>query len=158
MRDRRRASFDTRREERAVSVTVGYVLTLTIATLLLSGLFIAGGSFVQGEREQAIHGEMTVIGERVAADIMTVDRLASDSGDAEELTATRTAEFPPRVSGDDYTVEIDAGSQVVILTHPRSDVSVEVPYRATNDVEPTTVGGGDLIIRWDDDRIEVIET
>ena len=163
MRDRRRpGSFEFHREDRAVSVTVGYVLTLAVGSLLLAGLFIAGGSFIEGEREQAIHGELSVIGERVAADIMTVDRLANQSADPDTLTATRTAEYPPRVSGDDYTVEVDPDSERLVLTHPRSDVAVEVPYRATENVSATTVAGGDLTIRWNGDEdakhIEVVES
>ena len=148
-------------QDRAVSVTVGYVLNLAVASLLLTGLFVAGGSFVQSEREAAIEGELTVVGERVAADLMTVDRLANASENPSELTVERRAELPTRVSGVEYTMTVEASEtgtdgNVLRLESSRADVVVEIPFRTSEAVANTTVEGGDVVVRWDTDETKVV--
>jgi len=142
--------------DRAVSVTVGYVLTLAISTLLLSGLFVAGGSFVESERERAAQGELTVVGERIAADLGTVDRVASSaSPPREDLTVDRPLTLPGRVSGTGYRIRIEAtgSTGTIALESEQADATVVVPFRTSEDVavRNATVDGGDLLIRWDAD-------
>lgn len=72
------------RSDRGMSAALGYILTLSITTILISGLFITAGSVVDTQRQQATTQELTVHGERLAADLMTVDRLAR-TGSAVEL-------------------------------------------------------------------------
>lgn len=141
--------------DRAVSVTVGYVMTLAVSTLLLSGLFIAGGSFVETERERAAQGELTVIGERIAADLGTVDRLAASASSREELTINRSLTLPDRVSGTGYRIRIEATNSAgtVALESDRTDATVEVPFRTSRNlsVRNATLNGGELRIWWDSD-------
>lgn len=141
--------------ERAVSVTVGYVMTLAISTLLLSGLFVAGGSFVESERERAAQGELTVVGERIAADLGTVDRLAASSASREELTLVRSLTLPSRAAGTGYRIRVTASGTegTIALESERTDAAVEVPFRTSEGVavRNATVDGGDLEIRWDPD-------
>lgn len=156
MRDRGRGR--TRRlagDGRAVSVTVGYVMTLAISTLLLSGLFVAGGSFVETERERAAQGELTVVGERVAADLMTVGRLAASASGPGGLTVDRPVTLPDRAAGRSYRIRVTATETAgtVAVESDRTDAAVEVPFRtdAAVAVQNATVRGGDLRIRWDPD-------
>lgn len=137
-----------------MSVTVGYVLNLAIAALLLTGLFVAGGSLVEGEREAAVEGELTVIGERLVADVQTVDRLVSASDDPDAVVVERRVELPERVSGTEYVVtvaETADGDDVLRLASDRVDVVVELPLRTDESVLETTVDGGDVTVRWDDE-------
>ncbi|WP_283404100.1 hypothetical protein [Halorubrum sp. DM2] len=152
--------------DRAVSVTVGYVMTLAVSTLLLSGLFVAGGSFVETERERAAQGELTVVGERIAADLGTVDRVASTaSPPRENLTVDRPLTLPDRVSGTGYRIRIEAtgSAGTIALESEQADATVEVPFRTSEGitVRNATVRGGDLRIYWDapsgvDDEGEVV--
>ncbi|MEZ3164070.1 hypothetical protein ABNG03_07980 [Halorubrum sp. RMP-47] len=139
--------------DRAVSVTVGYVMTLAISTMLLSGLFVAGGSFVETERERAAHGELTVVGERIAADLGTVDRVASSASSPDDLTVNRSLTLPDRVSGSGYRIRVTANDTAgtIALTSDATDASVEVPFRTSENVTVAnaTVDGGDLRIWWD---------
>ncbi len=137
-----------------MSVTVGYVLNLAIAALLLTGLFVAGGSLVESEREAAVEGELTVIGERLVADVQTVDRLVSASDDPDAVVVERRVELPERVSGTEYVVtvaETADGDDVLRLASDRVDVVVELPLRTDESVLETTVDGGDVTVRWDDE-------
>ena len=141
--------------DRAVSVTVGYVMTLAISTLLLSGLFVAGGSFVETQRERATQGELTVVGERVAADLGTVDRLAASAASPADLTVNRSLTLPNRAAGTGYRIRVSASGTegTVVLESDRSDRTVEVPFRSSEGVavRNATVDGGDLRIWWDPD-------
>ena len=141
--------------DRAVSVTVGYVMTLAISTLLLSGLFVAGGSFVETQRERAAQGELTVVGERIAADLGTVDRLVEKAGSRENLTVNRSLTLPDRAAGTVYRIRVSAADTegTVALESDRTDATVEVPFRTSDgvEVENATVAGGDLRIWWDPD-------
>ncbi|WP_049908531.1 MULTISPECIES: DUF7266 family protein [Halorubrum] len=142
--------------DRAVSVTVGYVMTLAVATLLLSGLFVAGGSFVETQRERAAQGELTVVGERIAADLGTVDRVASSASPPRgNLTVERPLTLPDRVSGTGYRIRIEASGAAgtIALESEQAGATVEVPFRTSDDiaVRNATVDGGDLLIRWDPD-------
>ena len=141
--------------DRAVSVTVGYVMTLAISTLLLSGLFVAGGSFVETQRERAAQGELTVIGERLAADLMTVDRIAASAASPDDLTANRSVGLPNRVSGTAYRVRISSTgtSGTIRLDSDRADATVTVPFRTSENVtvRNATLSGGDLRIWWNAD-------
>lgn len=142
--------------DRAVSVTVGYVMTLAISTLLLSGLFVAGGSFVETERERAAQGELTVVGERIAADLGTVDRVVSSApSPREDLRVDRPLTLPDRVSGTGYRIRIEASGSAgtIELESERAGTAVEVPFRTSDGVavRNATVDGGDLLIRWDPD-------
>ena len=141
--------------DRAVSVTVGYVLTLAISTLLLSGLFVAGGSFVETERERAAQGELRVVGERVAADLATVDRLVESAANRSSLTVSRPVDLPDRAAGTVYRIRVtETGERgTVALESERTDAAVRVPFPtdATVTVRNATVTGGDLRIYWDPD-------
>ncbi|ELZ44748.1 hypothetical protein C463_07327 [Halorubrum californiense DSM 19288] len=141
--------------DRAVSVTVGYVMTLAISTLLLSGLFVAGGSFVETQRERAAQGELTVVGERIAADLGTVDRLVASAESPENLTANRSVTLPNRVAGTGYRVRVSANGTegTIALESEQTDATVEVPFRTRKNVTVAnaTVDGGDLRIWWDRD-------
>ncbi|SFR50213.1 MULTISPECIES: DUF7266 family protein [Halorubrum] len=141
--------------DRAVSVTVGYVMTLAISTLLLSGLFVAGGSFVETQRERAAQGELTVVGERIAADVGTVDRLAASASSREELTVNRSLTLPNRAAGTGYRIRVTASGTegTIALESGQTDASVAVPFRTSEGVavRNVTVDGGDLLIFWDPD-------
>lgn len=144
--------------DRGVSAVLGYVLTLGIVALLISGLFFAAGNFVENEHERAVRSELEVVGNRVAADIAAVDRLAlaaGSSGDAELLT-----DLPPRVAGKSYTIAV---SQVpdtdtvyfVNLTAHDLAVEVEVRVKSNTPMVERTVSGGDVRVVFNGTHVEV---
>jgi len=49
-------------DERGVSVTVGYVLTLAIGAVLLSGVVIGVGGVVDSQTDRAVRGDLSVLG------------------------------------------------------------------------------------------------
>lgn len=141
--------------DRAVSVTVNYVLGLAIATVLLSGIMFVAGGVVDDRLNATIRTELEVIGERMAANVMTADRLVAAGG----TTVNVSARAPGSVAGAQYTVHVNASASDARLTLETNDppVSVEVPFTNTTAVGNTTVGGGDLRITLDSGQLEVRE-
>jgi hypothetical protein len=134
-------------DRRGVSTAIGYVLTLSIATLLIGGLLVGLGSFVDDQRTGTARDELRVIGQQVAADLAAADRLAR-IGSPTEVRVHR--QLPDSVTGAGYLVEIDDGSPVRIVLRTESpEVVVEMAVHLGTPVGDTTVRGGDLVVRLD---------
>lgn len=138
--------------DRAVSVTVNYVLTLTITALLLSGLIVSAGGLIESQSERAIQAELDVLGQQLAADIEGADRLVmvAEGEDAEVMVATA---LPTRVAGSGYGITVGASELELRTTDP--EVSVTVPFTTDALVEERTIQGGDVQIRWSDGSEEM---
>jgi len=144
-------------DDRAVSATLGYALSLTIAVLLVSGIFVAAADFVGNERERAIRSELEVVGNRIAADLSAVDRMviaANESGSARIST-----DLPEFAAGRQYTIDVTelSGDQLyaINLTTDDPDVSVTVRVRTRTDLAESTVSGGDVEIVYTGSKLEV---
>ena len=130
--------------DRGVSTVVGYVLNIGIATILITGLLISGASLVSDQRERTVRTELDVLGNRLAADLETADRLHR-IGDGE--VTVRTA-LPEQVAGKAYRIDVLTSDGTVELRLETRDSSVTrtVPVRNTSGVKSGTVDGGDLVI------------
>lgn len=145
-------------DNRGVSAVLGYVMTIGIMTLLITGLLLAGGGYVQTEQDRSIRAEFEVIGNRVAADIAAVDRLAlatGPSGEAELVT-----DLPPRAAGTPYQITIspEPGSENVSfinISAMDAAVSVEVKVKSATPVASNTVLGGDVRVVYNGTHLEV---
>jgi hypothetical protein len=140
-----------RGDDRAVSTALGYVLSLAIASILISGLMIAAGGFVEGEREQVIRSELEVVGQTLIADVEGADRLASAVDGEVRVRST----LPRRVGSSAYTIEIADGPMasepiyVLTLSAASVDVSVQLRLVTNTDVATGTVQGGELVVDYD---------
>ena len=137
--------------DRAVSVTVNYVMSLAITTLLISGLLMSTGDVVGDRRESVVRGELEVVGERISAGIETADRLARTG--ATEVTLEVSA--PRRVGGMSYSISVDGANRVVTLETRDPDVIVEVPFRNRTNVATTTTSGGTVEVALTGGDLEV---
>jgi len=146
-------------DSRAVSTTLGYVLALAIATLLVTGLIIAGGSYVDSQREQVVRDELTVVGQQLAADIERADRLvrAGDPGPSNAVTVRVNQTFSNSVTGANYRVTLEPSEQELVLNTTRPEVGIRIGLTTETDLGESTVGGGTVQIRYDqgDDHLEV---
>lgn len=144
-------------DDRGVSRVLSYSLVLTISTVLVAGLLIAGGTFVSDQRSQVVDSELEVVGQRLAADIATADRLVRMGRG--ETTVRIDSRIPDSVAGSNYRVEVVAsGGNASLLIHATSlDRSVTVPVSNTTAVAPGTATGKDIVIAYDgaNDQLEV---
>ena len=143
------------RDDRGVSTALGYVLTLAITTVLVSGLLIAVGGFVSDQNERVTRSELDVVGQRLAADVEAADRLVeAGSGDGgSNATVVVRSRLPETVAGRTYRVAINESRLVLSARDP--DVSVTVRVVTDTPVANTTLGGGPVRIAFDGGRLEV---
>jgi len=156
----RRLSGDTR----GVSVTVGYILTLAVAALLLGVLVTGASGLLAGQSETVVGDELNVVGNQLAANIDEADqlaRIARDDTAAISGTDGRVVldvRLPDRVSGSEYDVEIDDASRTITLEALNPEVTVEVAYPDT-EMEldaPDRFRGGSIRLVYDGgDTLEV---
>jgi hypothetical protein len=140
------------RSDRAVSTALGYVLTLGIATILISGLLIAAGAAVEDQRDATTRGSLQVAGERLASNLMSADRLAETSGSREVSVA---AALPARIAGTGYQVTVDPAASTLVLESDDPVVTVRVSFTTTTPVDAVAVRGGDLRIVLSGGSLEV---
>ena len=150
-------------DRRAVSVTVGYVLMLAVAMLLMWALLTGASGLMESRSGQVAGDQLTVVGDQVAAALSSTDRLAqvarSDAAaTGSNVTVGRTVDLPQQVAGSGYRITIEEGT--ITLRRSNPDVEVTVSYAATRvPVERTNVSGGRLRIAYDptNDRLEVTD-
>jgi hypothetical protein len=139
--------------DRGQSVTINYTLSLIIVTLLISGLFIAMSGYLDTQRERVTRSEFDVLGNRLAADIATADRLARAGDDAQVNVRTS---IPAAVAGIDYNVDIESSpfksstwhNVTVTLRSPRLDVERTLHVRTANEVSDSSLSGGAYVVHY----------
>jgi len=140
---------------RGQSTALEYTLALAVASLVITGLFLAAGDFVTNQREDVVRTELGVVGEQLAGELVAADRLVQ-AGDTTN-TLSVDASTPATVAGADYVVEIgDTGSsQWLNLTSSDPDVAVTVRLETETDVETGRVQGGHVSIVYESGKLEV---
>lgn len=143
-------------DARAVSTTIGYALTLGITALLVTGLLIAGGGFLQEQRETSTRSELEVIGHQVASDIASADRLAGS--DVTEVSIRRS--LPQRVTGSSYSITVENSAQShLVLASADPEVTIRIDMETvfvSNGVATGTVDGGNIVIEYDTSNDELV--
>lgn len=139
---------------RGVSFTLGYVLTVAIAVVLIAGVVFTVGQVVKDERNETIRGEATVVGDQTAAAVMAADRLAGREADSNVSIDLR---LPDRLADQAYTVSLRSdGSDTQVMVRTRSpSIVVSTPLTTRTAVENATVTGEHVraVYRADDGKL-----
>lgn len=146
------------RNDRGVSTTLSYALTLSITTLLITGLLVGIGGYLDDQRERTVRSELGVIGQQIAADIQAADRFAQ-SGDT---SFTIRRDLPNDVVGRSYRVAVvvdDPGNDPPLDTYLRltasdPDVVVEVDMVLRTNIAESSFTGGRLSVTYDSGQLE----
>ncbi|RLM90211.1 hypothetical protein D3D02_05435 [Halobellus sp. Atlit-38R] len=141
--------------DRAVSITVNYVIALSITAVLISGLLIAGGGYVESERDRVVREELEVIAEQLAVGIDDADRLARATESPSELRVG--VDLPARVASETYRIEVvqrsapgvEPGQYELTLRSAQSDVSVTLTVSTLIPMDETSVNGGWVVVELD---------
>lgn len=148
------------RDERAASTTLGYALNLTVATLLISGLLVAGGGLVSSEREQSVRTELRVVGQQLSGDVGAADRLARSTRGS-PVAVEMTRHLPDEIVGLQYriAVEWNGGDPYLELSTNDPDVTVRVEVESGTTLATNEVQGGTVRVVYDaaNDRLEVTD-
>ena len=135
------------RADRAQAITLNYTIGIAIATVLVTGLLIAGSSFVADQQEQATRSELRVIGQQTAASLETVDRLANTTEAGNPVQLNR--QLPPNVAGSAYTIDLVKSKDPHLeLTTENPDVEVTVDFSNRTKVTENTIDGGTVVFSY----------
>lgn len=141
--------------DRGVSSAFGYVLTLAIATLLISGLLVAGGNFVGDSRETVIRQELEVIGQHVAANIEMADRMVVAGDDTSTVTLSQT--FSQQATGVTYQIELITDEDPYLrLNATDPDISVLVEVDNSTAVGESYANGGEVAVVYDEGEDQLV--
>lgn len=141
--------------DRGVSVTVNYVIALSITAVLISGLLIAGSGYVENERDRVVREELEVVAEQLAAGIDDADRLSRATASTPELRVG--VDLPDRVASESYRIQItelsapgaQPGRYELTLRSAQSDVSVTLTISTLVPLTETSVNGGWVAVELD---------
>jgi hypothetical protein len=135
-------------DERAASITLNYVLAIAIATVLVTGILIAGGGFVDDQQRNVVRNELNVVGQRLVADVERVDRMVAAGDDVAAARINRS--IPTAAVGERYQVELEAGPDPsLVLTSDGADVSVSIPVSNRTPLADSSVGSGSVAVVYD---------
>lgn len=149
--------------DRAVSVTVNYVMTITIATLMLSMLVVSAGGLIESQSGRAIESELEVLGHQLAADLESADRLVTinENEDTTVEAVKIETRLPNQVGGTGYTIDINSEEKRIELRTTNPEVSVFVSFSISLERSAETkqsVQGGDVLIEWNGNDTLVVES
>ena len=139
---------------RGLSTALGYVLTLGITVILVSGLLVAGGNFVDDQREEVVRTELEIVGEQVATHVNAADRL-NESG-VGETNVTIEQRFPPSVVGSAYRINLEEDDQRLRLKTTNPSVEVTVPLASTTTIADSSASGGQIVVEYDQGQDAVV--
>lgn len=152
-------------DDRAVSVAITHVLTIAITTILVAMLVTSAGGMLETETDRSAETSLETVGERLAGEIESADRLAPD-GDG---GVTVVADHPGAVANSGYTVEIhdsstcrdeapllDGSSPCLELSATDAGVTTHVPVANQTALDTdAAVSGGTIEIRYDEGNEEI---
>lgn len=141
--------------DRALATALGYVLTLGITAILVSGLLVAGGTFVEDQREDVIETELEAVGEQIASHINAADRLNQSGVGTTYVNITQP--FPADVTGTTYRITLEERADPVLrLESNRPTITTEIGLTNTTAVGQSTASGGSVLIQYDPDQNAVV--
>lgn len=141
---------------RGATSVLTYTLLLVVVVLLVSGLLVGVGGFVERQQERAVRSQLDTVGNRLASDLSTADRLAGTAGgDRVRLQSS----LPDTVGSARYRVDVRNATgdrSRLVLRSENPDVRATVTVRTTLPVEGS-VAGGAVWIEYDGGRLEVTD-
>jgi len=132
MSDRQPSRRILERDDRAVSNQVGYILAIVIITILMAGLVSATSGLVTQTTEQGTEAELQIIGDRIAAQMLSADRILATDGTG---TVVLNPDVPSQVNGNSYTVTYDNSNSKLVLESTGSGVTVSIPLQTEYEID-----------------------
>ena len=111
-------------DNRGISVAVSHALSLAITAVLLSGLLVGAGTFVESNEQRVADTQLSEIGHSVATQVDTLDRLDATG---ENVETTVELGYPRAIVGThSYTVSLTEEAVVVASEPLDRRVTVEI--------------------------------
>lgn len=135
--------------DRGVSTMLAYVLTLGIATMLVTGLVVAGGDFVSDNRKVVVDNELEVIGQQLLAQFEQADRLARGSSVNGPASLSLDQSLPDAVAGSTYNIVVDTSGSTpqLVLKTQTPDATMAFDLAISSDVVDSSADGGPVTVQ-----------
>lgn len=141
---------------RGVTTALNYVLLIAIVTLMVSGLLVGVSELVYRQQDDAVRSQLDTVGNDLAGDIGTAERLVGTHGGDQVRLETR---LPETVGGSQYRAAVTNASGEkynLVLRSDDPDLVVSVPFRSSIPVNGTA-SGGTVVVTYDaaNDRLVI---
>jgi len=142
-------------DSRGVSKQIGYILAISVISLLMAGLITSTGVLVEQTTEHGTESRLQVTGDRMAAQIMAADRLMNKNDGTSELVLNVGVSTDAQKSP--YRVSHDEGANELVLEHSARDVTVTIPLTVSEgrDISIESSRASDWRVYVDDDTIKL---
>ncbi len=139
-------------DERAVSISVGFILTFTITVICMSVLIGSFFTMLDRARETAMRDEFEIHGNEIALQISNMDtavQIMQTSGGKIRSIDYKLI-MPDKIADKQYSVKIsNQTSEIIFESEGRHETRVKVPYVALN----TNVASGIVYSNSDNFRL-----
>jgi len=122
-------------DEKAVSLSIGFILTFSITVLMLVIILTSFYSLMDRAEQTVMRDEFEIHGSDLAVKITTIDTMAGTaiSSGATVGEIRYDVSLPERIAGKHYTIELsNATNEIIISSEERDETRVKVPF-STND-------------------------
>lgn len=143
---RRSLSMELARDERAVSLSVGFMLTMTITVITTMILISSFYAMMDRAEHTVMRDEFEIHGNDISLQISNIDTAVqitnNAGGKVESITYKLT--LPDKIANKQYSVEFPSNStEIVFESEGRDETRVKVSYttRAIN-ITPTKLYSG----------------
>lgn len=96
------------RTERAVSIALTHAFTISITTILISGLLIGAGNLLENQERRAATNEFEEIGGDVVSHVNTLDRM-NETG--QDVNVSIQPAYPEQVANQPWQMEFADGDK-----------------------------------------------
>lgn len=140
------------KDENAVSITVGFILTFTITVLVVSGIILSFYSFSEKSQETAMEISFDILGSGFAARVTSMEIMVnltkSCGGTINQLEYDLS--IPASIAGDSYGINI---TREKILLDAENGAKAFIPFNSPYNINDKIYSNGqDYTLSYDNDN------
>lgn len=148
------------RNDKAVSVSVGFMLMFAITVLVFTGLIISFYTLTQNSEKSAMRESFKILGEGLAIKITTVDTLINMTGRYSGTINTLEYEFsmPESIAAKSYSINITNSTNQIIMESDNG-ARIAVPFSTSVNFTRRNIysGAGNYVLRYINNSIDIEE-
>jgi hypothetical protein len=128
------------KNEDAVSITVGFILTLSITVLVFSAIMLSFYTLTQQSEKSAMRGSFEILGSGLAIRITIMDTLINTTSNYGGTVNSLEYEFsiPASIANEDYSINITSSPKQMILESDNGAISW-VPFNTSSNLTGTKI-------------------
>ncbi len=128
------------KNEDAVSITVGFILTLSITVLVFSGIVLSFYTLTQQSQKAAMQASFDILGSGLAVRLTTMDTLVNISNSYGGRVNSLEYDFsiPASIANEGYSMNITNSTKQIILESDNG-AKAWVPFNTSSNIAQSTI-------------------